>query len=101
MLILIEKDSQTRLPREVADLDEAVALSATYPIHIPMEDGTSKPLQEYLNETSISVGGNEDDADKQAAAEKAAFEKSGLTESQWKKLAKAKRAELIAAEVQA
>lgn len=53
MLILIEKDPKNLIPREVADLDEASVLAQSYPVYLQMEDGTAKPLAEYLEETAI------------------------------------------------
>ena len=42
MLILIEKDSATRVPREVADIDEALAIQAQgFAVFTVAEDGSS------------------------------------------------------------
>ncbi len=43
--ILIEKDSATRIPKQVADLDEARAFAANgFAVHVIGEDGTASPL---------------------------------------------------------
>ncbi len=45
MLILIEKDSATKVPREVADADEARAFEQQgFVVHVVNEDGSTSPL---------------------------------------------------------
>lgn len=49
MLILIEKDAATRVPREVKDLDEArAAASLGHAVHVQQEDGSTVPLADVL-----------------------------------------------------
>ncbi len=94
MKIMIEKDAATKLQKEVADLDEARGYAENgFHVSVENEDGTYTPLSEVLAE-----GAPDPDADR-AAAEAQAFANSGKTEAQWKKLSKAVREELIAAEM--
>lgn len=45
MQILIEKDSATKVPREVADADEARAFAHQgFVVHVVNEDGSTSPL---------------------------------------------------------
>jgi hypothetical protein len=45
MLILIEKDAATRVPKEVADLNEARGYVAQgFTVHLMGDDGTVSPL---------------------------------------------------------
>lgn len=94
MKILIEKDASTKVSKEVADLEEAKGYSSNgFAVSIENEDGTFTPLAEVL------AAGAEDPAADRAAAEAQAFINSGKTEAQWKKLSKAAREDLIAAEM--
>ena len=53
MLILIERDSATKVPKEVKDLDEAQAYAAQgFSVHVVGDDGTAKPLSAVLAEES-------------------------------------------------
>lgn len=47
MLILIEKDSATRVPKECT-LEEAQALATQFPIHVVNEDGSTTTLADHL-----------------------------------------------------
>lgn len=45
MLILIEKDSATKVPREVADADEARGFEQQgFVVHVVNSDGSTSPL---------------------------------------------------------
>lgn len=45
MLIVIERDSATRVPKEVADVEAARAFEAQgFAVHIVNEDGSTSPL---------------------------------------------------------
>lgn len=43
MLILIEKDSSTRMPREVKDIEEARGIAREFPVYIVHDDPTLEP----------------------------------------------------------
>lgn len=93
MLILIEKDSSTRVPKECTP-EQAQAFSADFPVHVVGDDGVTTPYAEWKESQ-----GDAPVDDQAKAAEEAAFTKSGLTAAAWKKLAKAKRDALIQAEL--
>jgi hypothetical protein len=93
MLILIEKDSSTRIPKDVT-LEQAESFAAEFAVHVVNEDGSTTPFSDW--KAGQADTGSEDAA--YAAAEQAAFEKSGLTKSKWGKLSKADRDALIQVE---
>jgi hypothetical protein len=47
VLILIEKDSATRVPKDCS-LEDAQALATQFPIHVVNEDGSTTPLADYV-----------------------------------------------------
>lgn len=49
MLILIEKDSATKVPREVRDISEAqVFADQGYPVYVVNADNTNTPLADFV-----------------------------------------------------
>ncbi|MBF8177244.1 C-type lectin-like domain-containing protein [Herminiimonas contaminans] len=95
MLILIEKDSATRIPKEVEPA-EAEALAASFPVLVVNEDGSNTPFADW-KAGQADGGSQDDDARKEATAK--AFEKSGLSQSKWNKMPAAERNALIDAEL--
>lgn len=95
MLIKVQKDSATVVSKEVASLEEAKGVQSNgFHVEVMQEDGTYVPLADLI------AADEPDTADEaRAGAELAAFTKSGKTEAQWKKLSKAAREDLIAAEM--
>lgn len=95
MLILIEKDSATRVPKEV-NAAEAEALAANFPVLVVNDDGSNISFADWK---AGQVDGSDSQDDARIAAEAKAFEKSGLSQSKWKKLPAAERDALIDAEL--
>lgn len=61
MLILIEKDSSTRVPREVKDIEEARGIAREFPV-FEVSDDPTQPL------TPISAEAPEGEAEGEAEA---------------------------------
>lgn len=93
MLILIEKDSATRIPKDVSE-EEAAVFAEQFPVFVVNDDASTTPYSEWLAENQTT-----EDADQLEAAKAAAFAKSGLSKSKWNKLPKAERDALIQAEM--
>lgn len=95
MLILIEKDSATRVPKEATE-EQAAEFATQFPVFVVNDDASTTPFADWkaANQSPDTV---EDDP--YAVAAEAAFTKSGLSKSKWNKLPKAEREALIQAEM--
>lgn len=73
MLILIEKDPHTKVPRDVADLDAAKALEEQgFTVHVVNEDNSTTPLRELLTAKADGAEATADADAKPAKGKKAA-----------------------------
>jgi hypothetical protein len=67
MLILIEKDSATRIPREVRDLEEAQGVAVQgFTVHVQQPDGSTLPLSDALAAQEAQAEAEDDPQQPQA-----------------------------------
>lgn len=55
MQILIEKDSATRVPREVKDIEEAKAIGLQFPVYVVGDDNSQIPLADYVADEVVET----------------------------------------------